>query len=77
MVTLPNMKIASLDCSKREKPTHAAMPNIGHGSMTASEPKMAHLGKETGTSFNVNAVDDNGLAKGFTSSFTYTFPSCR
>ena len=37
---------------------HAAMPNIGHGSMTTSEPKRARRGKVTGASFNGSAGDN-------------------
>lgn len=35
---------------------------------------MARLGKETGASLNGRTGDDNGLAKGFSSSFTNSFP---
>lgn len=48
MVTLPNMNIASVDFSNRDKFKHAKMPNIGHGSMTASEAQKARSGKLTG-----------------------------
>jgi len=52
IVTLPNIKIASLKLSNNDKPMHTTILNIGHGSMTASEPKRALRGKETGASFN-------------------------
>jgi hypothetical protein len=46
-VTPPNINTASLDLSKTDKPRHVPTPNIGHGSMTTSEPQMDHLGNES------------------------------
>lgn len=73
MVTLPNINTASPDSSNSDKPNHAAMPIIGHGIMTRTEPKIARHGKEMTASYFGEPEDDNGVAKEFSGSLSNSF----